>query len=145
MASSLASTLGRKALCPPTLIPRKKTIKAMLPLLQHRSIEEKRKKTLPHPARLLPHHGLPHLAGEGRRKLGHIRHHTVDAVLGRRVRIGDGADTLVLIALVLASPLREPDKEALLRLHTVHRLKLLVAGGVFPGHIGQNLTAQIGH
>jgi hypothetical protein len=29
----LASTLGRKALCPPTLIPRKKTIKAMLPIV----------------------------------------------------------------------------------------------------------------
>src|SRR5258708_35033243 len=33
MPSSLASTLGRKALCPPTLIPRKKTIKAMLPIV----------------------------------------------------------------------------------------------------------------
>jgi hypothetical protein len=29
----LASTLGRKALCPPTLIPRKKTIKAMPPIV----------------------------------------------------------------------------------------------------------------
>jgi hypothetical protein len=33
MPSSLASTLGRKALYPPTLIPRKKTIKAMLPIV----------------------------------------------------------------------------------------------------------------
>src|SRR5580658_1417583 len=33
MPSSLASTLGRKARCPPTLIPRKKTIKAMLPIV----------------------------------------------------------------------------------------------------------------
>src|SRR5580658_2020742 len=33
MPSSLASTLGRKALCPPTLIPRKKTIKAMLTIV----------------------------------------------------------------------------------------------------------------
>src|SRR6202142_569392 len=41
MASSLASTLGRNALCPPTLMPRRKTIKAMLPLWQPRSIEER--------------------------------------------------------------------------------------------------------
>src|ERR1035441_2603652 len=45
MPSSLASTLGRKDLCPPTLIPRKKTIKAMLPIVAHRSIEEKRKRS----------------------------------------------------------------------------------------------------
>src|SRR5580704_17879224 len=33
MASSLASALGRKALCPPTLIPRRKTTKATLPIV----------------------------------------------------------------------------------------------------------------
>src|SRR5579862_4348858 len=33
MPSSLASTLGRKARCPPTLMPRKKTINAMLPIV----------------------------------------------------------------------------------------------------------------
>src|ERR1035438_7847968 len=45
MPSSLACTLERKALWPPTLIPRKKTIKAMLPIVAHRSIEEKRKRS----------------------------------------------------------------------------------------------------
>jgi hypothetical protein len=32
-AQFLASTLGRKVLCPPTLIPRKKMIKAALPIV----------------------------------------------------------------------------------------------------------------
>jgi len=34
--------LGRRTLFPPTLIPLKKTIKAIVPLLQHGRIEEKR-------------------------------------------------------------------------------------------------------
>jgi hypothetical protein len=33
MLSSLASKLGRKDLCPPTLMPRKKTTKAMLAIV----------------------------------------------------------------------------------------------------------------
>src|SRR5271166_1366309 len=90
------------------------------------------------------HHGLAGLAGERRAELRHIHHHAIDAVLRRRVRIGDGAGAQVLRTIVLAGPLGEADEEALVRSQTVAVGELLVLVGFFPRNVGQNRAAEIG-
>ncbi len=61
------------------------------------------------------HHWLTGFAAERFGEFGHIDDHAVDAEPGGRVRIDLGAHAQIFGALVGAIPLRESNKEALLR------------------------------
>jgi len=70
---------------------------------------------LPHPTAISSNHRLPNLTAESLLKFLHIHHQSVDAILPRRVRIGDRRHALVFWPIILAGPLRIADEEALFR------------------------------
>src|SRR5579864_7161403 len=98
---------------------------------------------LPDPAGPLANHRLSHAAGERLTELRHVRHYAIDAVLVGRVRIGDGAQALVLGTLVAAGPLRHSDEEALVGAEAIHRFQILTPGGVFPRQVREEGSAEI--
>src|ERR1017187_1934901 len=100
---------------------------------------------LPYAAGLGPDHRLSCLAREGLGEFRHVTHYTVNAILFRGMGVGDGAGALAFGALVAAIPLREADKEALVRSEAADGLQPLWRGGALPCVVGQNQAAQIRH
>src|SRR2546422_6825488 len=88
---------------------------------------------LPDSASLGAHHGLAGFAREGFGEFRHVSDYAVDAVLFRRVGVGDGAGTLAFGAFFAAVPLGKADEETLLGGEASDGLQSLAGGGGLPG------------
>ena len=99
---------------------------------------------LPDTAGLGAHHGLAGFAREGFGEFRHVSDYSVNAVLFRRVGVGDGAGTLAFGAFFAAVPLGKADEETLLGGEASDGLELFSGGGGFPGVVGEGQAAQIG-
>src|SRR3981189_93353 len=95
-------------------------------------------------ANLRAHHRLTSLAGEGPLELGQVGDHALDAIAAGRMRVGDGADAEILVAVVLAGPLCESDEEPLVRREAVHRPGRAAGDRLAPGDVGGPRAAEIG-
>ena len=88
-------------------------------------------------------HGLTGFAGEGLLELREIRHDAVDSILAGRVRIGDGADTEIFRAVILAGPLRIADEEALVGSEAVFRFQAHSGRLLFPSEVGEEGATEV--
>src|SRR5258708_13280959 len=90
------------------------------------------------------HHWRAVVATEGLGELRQVGHDAVDAVLAGRVGVGEGIHPQVLDALILAGPLREADKEALIGRESFDRLQARIGRGVLPCDVGEQGAAEVG-
>src|SRR5260221_12735737 len=88
-------------------------------------------------------HGLAGAARKGFGELRHVGDDAVDAVLGRRVRIGLRADTQIFRTVVGTIPLSETDEESLLGSEAVGRLRIFASVGRAPCHVRENFSAVV--
>src|ERR1041385_3388011 len=100
---------------------------------------------LPHAATVLTHHGLAGSATECLLEFRHVYHQPIYAIFAGRMLISDGISAKVFRTVILASPLRIANKEALVGRKAVTDFQLLALCIHLPGHVCKDQPAQIGN